>query len=76
MVSPNQMPLKIFDTQLGMQGMEGIDELRHCLAPLLMQRSPSHVLVIIVNNMVIVLLDRIQKKNPKWARPHIFQNPM
>jgi hypothetical protein len=52
--------------------MEGIDELRHCLAPLLMQRSPSHVLVIIVNNMVIVLLECIQKKNPKWARPHIF----
>jgi hypothetical protein len=25
------MPLRIFDTQLGAQGMEGIGELRHCL---------------------------------------------
>jgi hypothetical protein len=44
--------------------MEGIGELRHCLAPLLTHHGPSHVLVIIVINMVIVFLDRIEKKIP------------
>jgi hypothetical protein len=44
-----------------------------CLAPLLMQRGPSHVLVIIVSNRVIFLLDHIHKKipsglNPKYSR--------
>jgi hypothetical protein len=53
MVFNNQMLLKIFDTQLGAQGMEGIGEIRNCLAPLLTQCGPSHVLVFIAANMVV-----------------------
>jgi hypothetical protein len=34
-VFQNQMPLKVFDTQLGGQGMEGIFEIWHCFALLL-----------------------------------------
>jgi hypothetical protein len=37
MVFQNQMSLEFFDTQLGAQGMEGIGELHHFFAPLLMQ---------------------------------------
>jgi hypothetical protein len=67
------MPLRIFDTQLGVQGMEGIFEIRHYLVPLLMQRGPYHVLVIIISHRVIFLLDYIYKKipsgfNPKYSR--------
>jgi hypothetical protein len=56
------MSLGVFDTQLGAQGMEGIGELRNCLAPLLPQCGPSHVLVLIVANKVILFLYRIHKK--------------
>jgi hypothetical protein len=35
MVFQNQMSLRVFDTHLGVQGMEGIGELQNCLAPLL-----------------------------------------
>ena len=76
MVFQNQMSFRVLDTQLGVQGMEGIGELRNCLAPLLLQCGPSHVLVLIVANRVILFLYRIHKKNPKWARPHIFQTPL
>jgi hypothetical protein len=62
MVFQNQMSLRVFDTYLGAQGMEGIGELWHYLAPLLPQCGPSHVLVIIVANRVILFLDRIHKK--------------
>jgi hypothetical protein len=47
---------------LDQQGMEGIGEIWHCLAPLLLQRGRSHVLVIIFSNRVTLFLDRIQKK--------------
>jgi fucose permease len=43
------------------------------LAPLLPQYGPSHVLVVIVSNRIILFLDCIHKKNLKWARSHIFQ---
>jgi hypothetical protein len=56
------MLLGVFDTQLGVQGMEGIGELQYCLAPLLMQCGSSHVLVITVSHMVILFLDQIHKK--------------
>jgi hypothetical protein len=56
------MSLRVFDTKLGAQGMKGIGELRHYLAPLLMQCGPSHVLVFIVANRVILFLDHIHKK--------------
>jgi hypothetical protein len=44
----NQMILRVFDTQVGAQGMESICELWHCLALLLPQCDPSNVLVFIV----------------------------
>jgi hypothetical protein len=53
--------------------MEDIGELRHYLVPLLMQHGPSHVLVVIVTNKVILFIDRIHKKfsngiNPIYSR--------
>ena len=58
------MSFGVFDTQLGAQGMEGVGDLRNCLAPLLPQRGPSHVLVFIVSNRVILLIDDIYKIFP------------
>jgi hypothetical protein len=69
MVFQNQIPLRVFYTQLGVQGMESICELRHYFSPLLSQCGPSHVLVFIVtinSNLVQYLLQTvIQKKNRK-----------
>ena len=65
----NQILLEVFDTHIGVQGMESICELRHCLAPLLPQCGPSHVLVFIVINMVVFFLDRIHKKIPSALGP-------
>jgi hypothetical protein len=72
----NQMLLRVFDNHLGAQGMEGIGEIRNYLAPLLPQCGPSHVLVLIVANRVILFLYRIHKKNPKWDSLHILQTPL
>jgi hypothetical protein len=63
------MSLGVFDTQLGAQGMEGIGELQNCLAPLLPQCGPSHVLVLIVANRVILFFYRIHKKIPSGIDP-------
>jgi hypothetical protein len=63
------MSFRVFDTQLGAQGMEGIGELWNCLAPLLPQCGPSHVLVLIVANRVILFLYRIHKKIPSGLDP-------
>jgi hypothetical protein len=63
------MSLRVFDTQLGVQGMEGIGELWNCLAPLLPQCAPSHVLILIVSNRVILFLYRIHKKIPSGIGP-------
>jgi hypothetical protein len=63
------MSLRVFDTQLGAQCMEGIGELWNCLAPLLPQCGPSHVLVLIVANRVILFLYRIHKKIPSGIGP-------
>jgi hypothetical protein len=63
------MSLGVFDTQLGAQGMEGIGELWNCSAPLLPQCGPSHVLVLIVANRVILFLYRIHKKIPSGIGP-------
>jgi hypothetical protein len=49
--------------------MEGIGELQNFLAPLLLQCGPSHVLVLIVSNRVILFLYRIHKKNPSGLDP-------
>jgi hypothetical protein len=63
------MSLRVFDTHLGAQGMKGIGELWHLLPPLLTQRGPSHVLVFIVFNRVILFLDHIHKKIPSGLDP-------
>jgi hypothetical protein len=63
------MSFGVFDTQLGAQGMEGIGELQNCLAPLLPQCGPSHVLVLIVANRVILFLYCIHKKIPSGLDP-------
>jgi hypothetical protein len=63
------MLLGVFDTQLGAQGMEGIGELQNYLAPLLLQCGPSHVLILIVANMVKLFLYRIHKKIPSGIGP-------
>ena len=68
-VFQNQMSLRVFDTQLGVKGMEGIGELRNCLAPLLLQCGPSHVLVLIVANRVMLFFYRIHKKIPSGIDP-------
>jgi hypothetical protein len=49
--------------------MEGIGELWNCLAPLLLQCGPSHVLVLIVANRVILFLYCIHKKIPSGLDP-------
>jgi hypothetical protein len=63
------MSLGVFDTQLGAQGMEGIGELQNCLAPLLPQCGPSHVLVLIVGNKVILFFYHIHEKIPGGIDP-------
>src|ERR1700722_8471598 len=69
MVFPNQISLEVFDTQLRVQGMEGIGEIWNCLAPLLSQCGPSHVWVLIVANRIILFLYRIHKKIPSGLNP-------
>jgi hypothetical protein len=49
--------------------MEGIGEIWNHLAPLLLQCGPSHVLVLIVSNKVILFLYRIHKKIPSGIDP-------
>jgi hypothetical protein len=49
--------------------MEGIYELQYFLVPLLTECGPSHVLVIIVSNRVILLLDGIHKRVPSGIDP-------
>jgi hypothetical protein len=76
-VFQNQMLLKVFDTQPCVQSIESICELQHCLAPLLPQCGPSHVLVIIFTNKVILFLDRIHtKKSQVASAPYIPDSSM
>jgi hypothetical protein len=69
MVFKNQISLGVFDTQLDVKGMEGIGELRNYLALLLPHCGPSHVLVIIVSNTIILFLDCIHKIIPSGIDP-------
>ena len=69
MVFQNQLSFRVFDTQLGAQGMEGIGELQNYFAPLLSQCGPSHVLVFIVISRVVLFLDRIHKTIPSGLGP-------
>ena len=50
------MFLWIFDTQLGVQGMEKIRQLMHILIPLLLQRGPLYVLVLIAPHGIVLFL--------------------
>jgi hypothetical protein len=63
------MSLGVFDTLLDVQGMEVIGELQNCFAPLLPQCGPSHILVLIVSNRVILFLYHIHKKIPSGIGP-------
>jgi hypothetical protein len=69
MVFQNQISFVVFDTYIGVQGMDGIGELQNCLAPLFPQCGPSHVLVLIVANKVILFLYCIHKKIPSGINP-------
>jgi hypothetical protein len=48
---------------------KGIDEVWNCVSPLLPQCGPSHVLVLIVANKVILFLYHIHKKIPSGLGP-------
>jgi hypothetical protein len=53
------MSLRIFNTQLGAQGMEYVRELWHCLVPFLSQCGPYCIQVVITSDRVVLLLNRI-----------------
>jgi hypothetical protein len=64
MVLEQQILLRIFDTHLGVQGMEDICELWHCLVPFLLQCGPSCIQVIITSNRVVLFLNSIHEGLP------------
>jgi hypothetical protein len=55
----HQMFLRIFDTQLGVQGMEDICELGHRLVSFLLQHGPFCVQVVKTSNRVVLFLNSI-----------------
>jgi hypothetical protein len=55
------MILIIFDTYLGVQGMEDICEIRDHLVSFLPQPGPFCVQVIITSNRVVLLLNNISE---------------
>jgi hypothetical protein len=66
-VLEHQMSLRIFDTQLGAQGMEDICELWHCLSPLLSQCGPFCIHVVITSDRVLLFLNNIREGLPgEW----------
>jgi hypothetical protein len=67
------MSFKFFDTKLGAQGMEGVGELCNYMDPLFPQCGPSHVLVLIVANRVILFLYHIHKKIPSGIDPIYYR---
>jgi hypothetical protein len=58
------MSLKIFVTHIGVQGMEDICELWHCLVSFLPQCGPFCVQAIITSDGVVIFLNRIPKGFP------------
>jgi hypothetical protein len=58
------MSFIFLDNQLGVQGMEDICEIWYCLIPFLSQCGPSHILVIIASNRVVLFLNRISERIP------------
>jgi hypothetical protein len=71
MVFEHQMSFRIFDTQLGVQCMEYICELWHYLVPFLSQCGPSHVMVIVASNRVVLFLNTIPEIIPSWVTANI-----
>jgi hypothetical protein len=55
----HQMSLRIFDTQLGAQGMEDIFEIWHYLVSFLPQCGPFGIQVIVTSNGVVLFLNNI-----------------
>jgi hypothetical protein len=68
-VLQNQVFLRVFNTHICVQGMEDVGVLRHHLVSLLVWSCPSHVLVIIVSNIVVFLLEGINKSCPSGSWP-------
>ena len=64
MVLEHQMLLRIFDTQLGLQGMEYICELSHCLVPFLSLCGPSCIQIVITSKSVVLFLNIIPEGFP------------
>jgi hypothetical protein len=60
----HQMSLRIFDTQLGAQGMEDIFELGHFLVSFLSQCGPFCIQVIITSKRVVLFLNIIPEGLP------------
>jgi hypothetical protein len=53
------MSLKIFDTQIGTQGMKDICELENCLFSFLQQCGPFCIQVVITSDRVVLFLNDI-----------------
>jgi hypothetical protein len=62
------MSLKLFDTQLGTQGMEDNGELWHCLVPFLPECGPSCIYFVITSNRVVLFLKIIHEGNPSGCK--------
>jgi hypothetical protein len=58
----HHMSLRIFDTQLGVQGMEDICELGYCLVSFLQQYVPFFVEVVKTSNRVVLFLNNIPER--------------
>jgi hypothetical protein len=69
MVLQNTILFRVFDTHLGAHGMEGIGELWNFSASVLPQCGPSHILLFIVYNKVILFLYCVNKKIPSGINP-------
>ena len=71
----HQMLLRIFDTQLGAQGMEDICEIWHCLVSFLPQCGPFGIQVVIASDGVVLFLNSIPKGSTRFIEKiqHIFQ---
>jgi hypothetical protein len=63
-VFENQMSLRIFDTQFGVQCVENIGEVWYCLVPFLMQGGPSGVLVLVASNKEVLFFNGILEGIP------------
>jgi hypothetical protein len=58
------MLLKVFDTKVGVHGMENIGEIWYCLVPFLMYGGPFVVLVLVASNRVVFFFNGILEGIP------------